>query len=516
MSDDDMTAIRAHNFKVDTNLTGKAYNKLRNAFPSLENLMSLQQLQTRIAFLSGLKPVIYDCCKDSCCLFVGPYESLDKCPFCHQSRRNSENKPRNTFSYLPIIPRLVNLFTDAPTVEKMEYRAQYQNDGNSISDIFDADHYYHLRHTKVSIGEEELGHRFFSQPTDIALGISTDGFGPFKSRKQTCWPLIAFNYNLPPKIRFHLVNIICVGIIPGPKQPKDLDSFLIPLVDELLKLLQGISAYDAYRQRLFALRAYLILIFGDMPAVAKLMRMKGHNGLVPCRACNIQAVRDTSNPRASTHYTPLYRPHGKSYNPLNLPLRSHDEFIRQASLVSLATTDTEEKERAKIFGIKGVPILSTLPSLSFPSSFPHDFMHLVMENVIPGLVSLWTGEYKGLDSGSENYQLPPTVWNAIGTACAQSGATIPSAFGCRVPNIATERHYFKAESWLLFATFLSPVLLCGRFSRPQYYNHFVELIVLINTCLKMTLTYTEIDEIQAGFAQWVEGYERFVFQILLC
>lgn len=168
----------------------------------------------------------------------------------------------------------------------MEYRAQYQKDENSISDIFDADHYYHLRHTNVSIGEE-LSHHFFSQPTDIALGILTDGFGPFKSCKQMCWPLIAFNYNLPPEIRFHLVNIICIGIIPGPKQPKDLDLFLVPLVDELLKLLQGISAYDAYHQCVFALCAYLVLLFGDMPAVAKLMQMKGHNGLVPCRACNI-------------------------------------------------------------------------------------------------------------------------------------------------------------------------------------------------------------------------------------
>lgn len=37
--------------------------------------------------------------------------------------------------------------------------------------------------------------------------------------------------------------------------------------------------------------------------------------------------------------------------------------------------------------------------------------------------------------------------------------------------------------------------------------------MLINACLKLTLTYTEIDEIEVGFAKWVERYERFVFQI---
>lgn len=84
MSDDDMNAIRAHNYKVDANLTGKTYDKIQCAFPLLKNLMSLQQLQTHIAFLSGLKPTTYDCCKDLCCLFVGPYKFLNECPFCHQ------------------------------------------------------------------------------------------------------------------------------------------------------------------------------------------------------------------------------------------------------------------------------------------------------------------------------------------------------------------------------------------------------------------------------------------------
>jgi hypothetical protein len=88
--------------------------------------------------------------------------------------------------------------------------------------------------------------------------------------------------------------------------------------------------------------------------------------------------------------------------------------------------------------MNGVPILSTLSSLSFPSSFPHDFMHLIMENIIPGLVSLWTGEFKGLNTGDEDYELPKAVWNAMGEACTQSGNTIPLAFGSCVPNPAKE------------------------------------------------------------------------------
>jgi len=38
--------------------------------------------------------------------------------------------------------------------------------------------------------------------------------------------LIIFNYNLPPDVRFHINNILALGVIPGPKKPIDADSFL--------------------------------------------------------------------------------------------------------------------------------------------------------------------------------------------------------------------------------------------------------------------------------------------------
>ncbi|THU92540.1 hypothetical protein K435DRAFT_621224, partial [Dendrothele bispora CBS 962.96] len=88
--------------------------------------------------------------------------------------------------------------------------------------------------------------------------------------------LIIFNYNLPPEERFHRENILCVGVIPGPKKPKDFDSFGWPLIQELLKLAQGVNAFDVKAKALFRLFAYLLYIFGDMPAIAMLMRMKGH------------------------------------------------------------------------------------------------------------------------------------------------------------------------------------------------------------------------------------------------
>ena len=69
-------------------------------------------------------------------------------------------------------------------------------------------------------------HQFFQDPCDVALGLSTDSFTPFKHRMTTCWPLILFNYNLPPEDWFYVSNIISLSVIPGPKKPINMDSFL--------------------------------------------------------------------------------------------------------------------------------------------------------------------------------------------------------------------------------------------------------------------------------------------------
>ena len=47
--------------------------------------------------------------------------------------------------------------------------------------------------------------------------------------------------NLPREIRFRKKNVIIIGVIPGPKKPKEnIIFFLKPLVDELLDLWNGI------------------------------------------------------------------------------------------------------------------------------------------------------------------------------------------------------------------------------------------------------------------------------------
>lgn len=443
---------------------------------------------------------------------------MKNCPHCKEPRFNEAGKPRKQFTYSPLVPRLVNLFKNTDYAQSMQYRAEYKSDPNSVNDVFGGSDYARLRAEHVTVDGKTFAHKFFDDPRDIALGLATDGFAPFRRRKNTCWPIIIINYNLPPDIRFHLSQILCVGVVPGPKKPKDFDSFLWPLVEELLALQAGVRAFDSIKMELFALRSYLIRVFGDIPAISMVMRMKGHNGQAPCRMCNIKGLRAPANPRATTHYVPLDRSRHpairgdpssiKKYDPLSLPLRTHPEFMNQAREVDQAGTNADAERLSKSYGVKGIPLLSYLSSLEFPTSFPYDFMHLIYENVLKNLILLWTGDFKGLDEGQGDYQLNKKVWEAIGEATAASGSSVPGDFGARPRNVADDKTTCTADMWSFWMLYIGPVLLRRKFQKQVYYDHFIDLVKLVHICLQFEISQAEISKLRVGFKEWVENFEK--------
>ena len=90
-----------------------------------------------------------------------------------------------------------------------------------FKDVFDGSYYRYqslLNTTVPTDGPHPFF--YFSDERDIALGLSMDGFAPFKKRNATCWPIILFNYNLPPEICFQKKYCIHVATVPSGKCPK--------------------------------------------------------------------------------------------------------------------------------------------------------------------------------------------------------------------------------------------------------------------------------------------------------
>jgi hypothetical protein len=512
-SDHDL--LRAFAYRVSEHVTRSAFDKLKFVFPS-STIPSWKSILSRVVFLSGIKPVLYDSCPNSCILYTAHNSDLDECPHCHTTRYTGPGKARAQWPYIPITPRLKSFVADPRMASLMSYRKDHVHEPGRTQDIFDGQEYRRLKATRVEINGEKLSHNHFSDDRDIALGLACDGFSLFKRRsKKSAWPLIALNYNLPPDIRTHREHIIPLGIIP--KKPVDIDSWVWPFVEELVRFELGVVAYDALSNDHFRLHTYLVLIFGDIPAISMLMQMKGHNGISPCRMCEIKAV-PTLGTKHPTYYVPLDRsrhPNVRAdptlvdrYDPAALPLRTHQRYMEQAREVQLAPTEAASNRLAKSYGIKGVSVFSCLSSISFPSSFPYGFMHLVWMNLIPNLIDHWTGKFKGLDEGQEDYALSSKVWEAVGEACAGSKATVPAACGPAPFNVAQDQEFWTAESRAFWTQFLGPVTLENRFRKVKYYKHFVELVRILNLCLKFEYSDNDIESIRIGLIDWVNKYEK--------
>jgi hypothetical protein len=187
--------------------------------------------------------------------------------------------------------------------------------------------------------------------------------------------------------------------------------------------------------------------------------------------------------------------------------------MEQAKEVQYASSNTDSESLATKYGIKGLLLLSTLSSLSFPVSFPYNFMHLIWTNLIPNLILFWTGKFKDISYHDEGYVLAPTVWEAIGEATVNAGKTIPAAFGSRVLNIASEKAQMIAETYSIWTLYIAPTLLKGRFVCPRYYKHFMELVQLLTLCLEFETTQDQVNSLKRGFQNWVQKYERYVLLV---
>ncbi|KAG8739188.1 hypothetical protein FRC10_006052, partial [Ceratobasidium sp. 414] len=218
------------------------------------------------------------------------------------------------------------------------------------------------------------------------------------------------------------------------------------------------------------------------------------------------------------YYIPLMRPFDPgdppertlSYNAQNLPLRTFEGLQHQTERINEAPNQTARSKLAIDYGITHSTILDRVPSLQRPDSYPHKFMHLFLLNHGPNLVSLWTGKYDGIvDSGTENYMISTADWAEIGQEMAAASHTIPSAFTRLLPNIATERRLYNAESWSFWFQHIGPVVLKGQPAR-KYFDHYMEFVWILKTLLALSATTQQIEELRTRVVRYVEQFEEYI------
>ena len=187
--------------------------------------------------------------------------------------------PRKTYRYCSIITSLCDILQRKSYLDHCELWRSRQVPDGVLCDIYDGIIWKQF--------PDSDGTLFFSKPYHIGLMLNCDWFQPYRHSEYSIGVLYLVILNLPRSVRFKPANIIIVGIIPGPSEPKKgmLNSYLRPLVKELNALwTDGCSV--KHNSVSVTLHAALIATVCDIPATQKLGGFLGHNSHYPCWKCS--------------------------------------------------------------------------------------------------------------------------------------------------------------------------------------------------------------------------------------
>ncbi|KAG8795204.1 hypothetical protein FRC12_017116 [Ceratobasidium sp. 428] len=162
-----MVAIQQFGHNLQRN-----HKRIRYSFGEKVRLLTLRRHGTRIAELSGTKPVYLDCCIDSCHAYTGKYADETEFSQCGNPRYDSKGRTRQTFQYIPITGRCPAFFNNPELMEILLYRHKHAHSENAMDEYFDSDNYKELCDQKIVIDSEDLGDRFFSGEYDTATSNS--------------------------------------------------------------------------------------------------------------------------------------------------------------------------------------------------------------------------------------------------------------------------------------------------------------------------------------------------------
>ncbi|XP_060200677.1 uncharacterized protein LOC132628944 [Lycium barbarum] len=271
---------------------------LRDAFKFANIPNSFYEAKKTIKKLC-LDYVKINACPNDCMLYWEDDVNAETCKYCHTSRWKPENesnkyhapttskkqnkkrkKPAKILRYFPVKPRLQRLFMCSKIAEHMSWHVE---DGNKDGTI------RYPRDGEVWKRFDTTFPEFASDPRNVRLGLSGDGFNPFgtMSTNYSIWPAVLVPDNLPPWLCMKQPNFILSMIIPGPRTTgNNIDVYLQPLIKELNELWrEGVDTFDSSKDEMFRMRAALMWTVSDFPGLDILSGWNTHTGLA-CPSCN--------------------------------------------------------------------------------------------------------------------------------------------------------------------------------------------------------------------------------------
>ena len=310
---------------------------------------------------------------------------------------------------------------------------------------------------------------FLAKEYSIAFILNVDWFQPYKHTQTSVGVIYLTVLNLPRYIRYKRENIILVGMIPGPREPKCLNPFLKPLVEELLELWNGIDfpVHTSTGIKCEYVKAAILCVCCDLPAASKTCGFLGHSANLSCTKCLKISPGEVGNKDYS------------GFNRSSWKKRNNDQHRKAIQKIMKCNTKTSREEMESKEGCRYSSLVE-LPYFDATRMLCIDPMHNLLLGTGKHMLSLWT------EQGWINKRHFCSIQKFV------DELIVPSHIG-RIPQkIESAFSGFKADqfkSWILiysipalYSILPTPHLECWR--------HFVLACQII---CKQTLSVIEID-----------------------
>ena len=236
------------------------------------------------------------------------------------------------------------------------------------------------------------------------------------------------------------------GIIPGPKEPKCVNSFLVPLVKDMQKLYDGVNFPNSSSLTGFTtIRCVLGCVVCDLPATRKVCGFANFNGNRGCSKYMKTFITTTFG----------NKPSNGGFNSstwISRDLRTHKLWANQ---YAQASTASEQKKIVRERGVK-FSVLSDLPNFDIIRCHAVDPMHNIFLGLAKHVVNTWKDI--GILQLSNFTKLQEKV-----------DSIVPPPKVGRIPRkIESGLASFTADEWKNFILIYSSYALKGIVDTPHY------------------------------------------------
>jgi len=372
---------------------------------------------------------------------------------------------------------LTKLLSQADFVQKCElWRSKRVSSGTVFTDVIDGRVW-----DKFQIVN---GSPFLNLPNNLCLKLNLDWFNPFKHVKYSVGVLYFVVENLPRSECYKLENIIIVGSIPGPKEPElHINSYLKPLVDELLELWRGKILKTSSFFGIVPVRCALTCISCDLPATRKLCGFVSYSASRGCSKCQKEF------PCKQFGDKPDYSGYERSEW---LP-RTHATYLQHASAFNSAKTATRQHELQKLNGVRYSELLR-LPYLDIIENHVVDPMHNLLLGTSKHMMRMW--KEQGIITEQDFESLQEKV----------NRMEVPVSIG-RIPlKIESQFSSFTADQWRNWTCVYS--LYCLHNVLPT--DHYSCWSLFVEACcslLKPSITLQDLERADEKLCEFCKAFE---------